>query len=291
MTNIKQEAGASFEIKIEAESDENSNTSCETIEIRPAKIPKLEITNSPIKRESENPMTESEALEMIPIEDIYNIFFGDISTGSSNEETIVIDSEVSDDDDCILVTFKCDKCPQSFNSVRALKKHKGEMEYTFVCGRGNCKRKFLTESILQEHVRGHHNTPKRFPCPTCAKKFKSQNGMENHKKDMHYNEPPHKTIVGFKKQPTIQYTVKGRNQSKVSQCTVKYTVKGRNQPKVSQCPFCNVEIEGKNAFKRHKKSHTSIKMEPKVEPKTELMKVKEEPKIFSFRGVKIERSL
>jgi len=210
-------------------------------------------------------------------EEIFDKYFGDIPTGPSNQvndqEVIAIDSEVSDDEDCILVTFNCDKCPESFNTNRSLKKHKKKHNWKFVCEA--CNIKFRTENKLQNHKESSHNHPARFACAPCKKKFSKEIALNDHKRDYH-DFPGRFPCLECGKKFNTKQAFENHQQSK------------NQRPKTYKCQFCNDEIEGNKAFKKHKKSHTTIKMEPKIELKTELMDVKEEPRIFSFGTVKIE---
>jgi hypothetical protein len=220
MPKIKQEsAEVGLEIKEEVESGEINDVSCEIVDIQPAKIPKLE------NRENEDPVQENKPF--------------------NEQQTVVIDDEVSDDEDCILVTFKCDLCPKSFYAERHLKKHKNRHNWV-VCR--TCNKKLSTEIKLQQHKQDLHDNPGRFQCTLCGKKFNTQKALNHH--------------------------IKKKNRpAKIYRCQFCTFTCG------SYRPFKNHKKIHKGFMVAPIKEPKTELMIVKEEPKIELMDVKEEPTI------------
>ena len=164
------------------------------------------------------------------------------------DQTIV---EVSDDDDCVIVTFRCDSCPRSFLMEKDLNKHKERHSWPFVCT--TCKRRFLSKSVLNSHKQSKHVLQKIHECPTCRKKFRTRAGMKEHKK---YHD---------------------KNRPKAFNCEFcEFACDGKKKFKMHKKIHLIVpKIEPKTEFKE----------EPVI---FDDIRVKEEPKVFLFGAVKTE---
>ena len=300
-STIPQTVPETIRVKEEPKNNEIINISSGGIEIKPLKIPKVEVFDTsfeiielklPKKEEKVKKYPKSSKKQdpertfgMLPIRDIDELFI-DLPGGFNqlNEELdyhptivipdepvdhqqiIIIDDEVSDNEDCAIMTFKCDVCQKSLKSAQALKSHKGN--HKFKCR--HCKMWFRKESQLIRHVRDYHQSPNSFQCDICHKKFNRQYCVEMHKRRVHE----------------------------------------ANRQLANKCPICGYECDSAKRFRKHQKTHqvedVKIKIEkkPKIEIKLETKKkpkvkqefvpkikklkveVKVEKKVFEFKAVK-----
>lgn len=220
-----------------------------------------------------DPDRESRPFGMLPIRHIDELF-EDFPSGQLNEEldyhpTVVITNEpddhqqtvYNDDEDCVVVTFKCDLCPRVLNSEKALENHK--TYHNFECK--SCDRKFVKERQLINHTRDIHDNPGQFRCFICSKKF-------NRKSDLHFHE----------------MSKHARARPKVNKCpTCGYE--------------CDSKITFKKHLKTHLSNEMKTKQEkkPKIEVKDDKMKIKtekkvkveikNEKKVFKFKAGKNEK--
>lgn len=206
--DTKDESGPEINDKLK------NDIAFEIIKIKPPKIPKKELKISPKPEKpaknskKEDPDTDDRPFGMLPLRDI-NELFGDIPHGvidqfnaeldfqptiviiddvNDHQPTINIDNEVSDDDDCLVVTFKCEKCPKSFDSEKLLSNHLKIHELKYCCN--ICNKKYGRERQLKRHKLYDHDYKGRFSCATCGKKFNRQLGLEFHRKKVHeVNQP------------------------------------------------------------------------------------------------------
>ncbi|CAG9798638.1 unnamed protein product [Chironomus riparius] len=237
-----------IKIKSETENEGITDVSCEIIEPKPA-----EDLKNPRKKEPD----DDETFGMIAIRDIHNLK-GSIEAedlaqfiGEQDKTTIIIDDEISDNEDCEIVRFPCNICRRSFLTEKDLDLHRRRHSWPFVCK--TCRKRFERAKFLRTHQQIKHELPKIHACPTCGKKFTTTSAMNDHKKSH-----------------------------------------DKNQTKAFNCEVCKFACNAKKSFKKHKKRHQKVKLEPKtelvdvkIEPKTELIDVKTEPKVFLFGGFKI----
>lgn len=140
---------------------------------------------------------------------------------------------------------RCDICPKSFPTLRALRYHKEshipEDQRLFQCD--ICSAKFYRERKLRHHVTHAHATEetKQFKCPDCDKAFVSNSLLIDHTRKMHENLRPFICEV-------CACTFKTKHILKEHSLT--HTV----MPRV-KCEECGKFYRNENQLRRHKKRH------------------------------------
>ena len=96
---------------------------------------------------------------------------------------------------CVVVTFECDFCEESFTNKQKLRQHLKSHnihfpEFSVTCD--TCGHTFLTQEGMVKHVNRHHagifpNSKKEwnFACEKCERRFVFEEELRTHLKDVH----------------------------------------------------------------------------------------------------------
>ena len=88
------------------------------------------------------------------------------------------------------VNVQCTQCEYSVTSESEMKKHKEiqhneeQVQTIFMCN--DCEKEFLVKSQLEEHMQQEHRKEKDFKCDKCEYTGTTSDGLENHRKSVHY---------------------------------------------------------------------------------------------------------
>ena len=106
----------------------------------------------------------------------------DYATLSEKYETL--QSKVNSEETKKKTNFRCNKCKQSFETLKDFKKHKNEHQIkhdVFECSK--CDKTFDEEWKLNAHMKLHN----KYQCDQCSKNFKDEELMRKHVKITHEN--------------------------------------------------------------------------------------------------------
>ena len=147
----------------------------------------------------------------------------------------------------------------------------------YVCSFRNCKKLFLTKSILLAHLRTHYKI-KPYICNHCSKLFNEKGNLKTHIR-VHTGERPFKCKI-------CQKSFKASGQ-------LKEHIISHTGLKTFQCPYCNKKYKRKGILKDHFKSHKKEPFFIKNKEKLEEMINKingMKNKIFSTKHNILEKS-
>jgi uncharacterized Zn-finger protein len=90
---------------------------------------------------------------------------------------------------CIQCPFRCTSCNVGYSTAAGLARHGRQFHAPetkpFLCPHEECAQAFRDSSNLKRHVLRHHTTERHYPCPTCARRFKTNSDLWRHKKNIH----------------------------------------------------------------------------------------------------------
>lgn len=144
------------------------------------------------------------------------------------------------------VKFLCDYCGKDIKEKQELKLHIMRLhtsERPYKCDIENCKKAFLTATLLKIHKDTVHFNVRRYKCSECDQTFKRKPSLNVHMQNQH-------VVAGQKMCPTCgEYFNQKIN--------LDFHIKAHSDPSILICKICAKKYRNKSSLDKHYKTHTS----------------------------------